>query len=269
MSRLPRLTIITPSYNQGQYIEQTIRSVIDQGYPDLEYIVIDGASRDHTLETLLHYDRWLSWRSEPDRGQAHALNKGLRMATGDVIAFINSDDTYAPGALLEVGRLFATNPDATWLTGRCRTIDQAGNEIRRPITQYKNAWLRVGTYRVLNVLNFVSQPATFWRRSVVETTGPFDESLRYAMVYDYHLRVWSRFKPLIVNEYLANFRVHPESMAGSSANAQFNTDMDIVRRHTNSRVLLSMHAAHNAAAVATHRMLMRSTKSAPASTEGR
>jgi glycosyltransferase involved in cell wall biosynthesis len=268
MSRLPRLSIITPSYNQDQYIEQTIRSVIDQGYPDLEYIVVDGGSRDATLETLLRYDRRLRWRSEPDRGQAHALNKGLRMATGDVIGVINSGDTYAPGALLDVGRLFATNADTTWLTGRCRTIDQAGNEIRRPITRYKNMWLRMRSYRVLNVLNFLSQPATFWRRSVVQVTGPFDESLHYAIDYDYHLRVWSRYEPLIVSQYLANLR-DPESEADPAAKAHFTTDLDIVRRHTNSRVLLSMHAAHNAAAVATHRMLIRSTKAAPAPTEGR
>lgn len=257
MSRLPRLTIITPSYNHGQYIERTIRSVIDQGYPDLEYIVVDGGSSDDTLETLLRYDQWLRWRSERDRGQADALNKGLRMASGDVIAFLNSHDTYEPGALLEVGRLFTTHPDVSWLSGRCRTIDWNDKEIRRPITHYKNAWLRLGSYRVLSVLNFLSQPATFWRRSVIETIGPFDEGLRYAMDYDYHLRVWGRFQPLVVNQYLANLRVHPESKA-SSANARFDTDLEIVRRHTSSRVLLSMHAAHNAAAVATYRLLMRS-----------
>ena len=268
MNRLPKLTVITPSYNQGQFIERAIRSVVEQGYPDLEYIVVDGGSPDETLEVLLRYDRQLRWSSKPDRGQADALNEGLRRATGDVIAFLNSDDTYQPGALLKVGRLFATNPDAPWLTGRCRTIDQAGDEIRRPITQYKNFWLRLASYRVLNVLNFVSQPATFWRRSVIETIGPFDETLRYAMDYDYHLRVWRRFQPLVVNEYLANFRVHPESKAGSSASAQFDSDLEILRRHTSSRLLLSMHAAHNAAAVATYRLLMRSAKP-PVTASGR
>src|SRR5919197_3147394 len=97
---LPRVTIVTPSLNQRQFIEETICSVLDQGYPNLEYIVIDGGSTDGSLEVIARYARWLNyWVSEPDRGQAHAINKGIERATGDILAFLNSDDAYMPGAL--------------------------------------------------------------------------------------------------------------------------------------------------------------------------
>jgi glycosyltransferase involved in cell wall biosynthesis len=257
---LPRLTVITPSYNQGEYIEETIRSVVEQGYPDLEYIVVDGGSTDATLSVLERYGNRLRWISEPDRGQSDAINKGLRISSGEIVAFLNSDDVYEPGALLKVGSFFEAHPDADWLTGRCRTIDQDGREIRRGVTRYKNFWLRLNSYRVLLVLNYISQPSTFWRRSVVDTVGPFDESLRYAMDYDYHLRVGRRFRLFVVDDYLAAFRVHSRSKAGSSASAQFVSDLEIARRHTGSRILLWLHAAHNALAVSVYRILLRAKR---------
>lgn len=255
--QLPRISIITPSFNQGAFIEETIRSVLGQHYPDLEYIVVDGASSDETLDVLRKYDTRLRWISERDRGQAHAINKGLQMATGDVLAFLNSDDVYEPGALIKVGRFFAAHPNAHWLTGLCRTIDLQGTEIRRPITLYKNFWLRLGSYRMLTLLNYISQPATFWTREAVERSGNFDESLKYAMDYDYSLRVGRNYRLWVMHDYLASFRVHPSSKAGSSANAQFDSDLAIIRRYTTSRVLLALHAAHNAVAVGIYRRLMR------------
>ena len=253
---LPRVSIITPSFNQGRFIEATIESVLGQGYPDIEYFVIDGGSTDGTVDILRQFDGRLRWISEPDRGQAHAINKGLRMASGDVIGYLNSDDLYEPGALRQVGSFFAANPAAHWVTGLCRTIDVRGAEIRKPITFYKNLWLRLRSYRALLVLDYVSQPATFWTRNAVETIGEFDESLRYAMDYDYSLRAGRTFRLFVLREYLASFRVHPESKAGSSANAQFDADLAIARRHTDSRLLLALHAVHNALIVAIYRIIL-------------
>jgi glycosyltransferase involved in cell wall biosynthesis len=260
METLPRITIITPSYNQCHFIEQTIDSVLSQNYPDLEYIVIDGGSTDNTLEILKKYDGKLLWISERDRGQSHAINKGLRMATGEIIAFLNSDDLYAPGALLKVGKFFAAHPEARWFTGRCRTIDPKGNEIRKAITLYKNVWLRIKSYRALLVLNYISQPATFWSRKVIDMVGEFDESLRYAMDYDYSLRVGRSFKLWVLDDYLASFRVHPSSKAGSSANAQFDSEFKIAKRYTTSPLLVGLHAAHNALTVNIYRILMSSNQ---------
>jgi glycosyltransferase involved in cell wall biosynthesis len=263
MTSLPTLTVITPSYNQGEYVESTIRSVLEQGYPNLEYIVVDGGSTDATLRILQQYESGLRWVSERDGGQSDAINKGLRMASGEIVAFLNSDDTYEPGALLKVGQFFATHPQAHWLTGKCHTIDRQGKRIRQPVTLYKNLWLRLKSYRALTILNYISQPATFWRRTVIDVVGPFDESLRYAMDYDYHLRVGRRFKLWVLDDYLASFRVHPHSKAGSSASAQFVSDLEIARSHTKSKLVLWLHAGHNILAVNIYRLLLWAGRSLP------
>ena len=256
MSALPRITVITPSYNQGQFIQATIESVLEQDYPDLEYIVMDGGSKDQTVDVLKAYDGRVRWVSEEDRGQSHAINKGLRRATGDVIAFLNSDDVYESGALIRVGHFFAEHPEAQWVTGKCCTVDQDGNEIRKAITAYKNFWLRVGSQTALTVLNYISQPATFWTRELVETVGDFDERWHYAMDYDYWLRARRHFKLWFLAESLASFRVHPSSKAGSSARAQFDVDLEIARHHVPSRLLVGLHALHNSTAVSIYRMLL-------------
>ncbi len=269
MHTLPRISIITPSYNQGQFIEQTIQSVLSQDYPDLEYIVMDGGSTDETLSILRKYEGKLLWISEKDRGQSHAINKGLRMASGEVIAFLNSDDLYEPGALLAVGEFFARHPQAFWVTGKCRIINQQGREIRRWITRYKNFWLRLGIYPVLYVLNYISQPATFWRREVVEEIGYLDEDLHYAMEYDYWLRIGQRFRLWFIPKYLARFRIHPSSKAGSSARAQFDSELLIARRYVRPPFLLALHRLHTAAVVAVYQQLLaREQRSAFSSGRG-
>jgi glycosyltransferase involved in cell wall biosynthesis len=242
---LPRITVITPSLNQGRFLGQTIESVLCQEYPNLEYFVIDGGSTDGTLDTLGEYDGRLHWISEPDRGQSHAINKGLRMATGDIVAYLNSDDLYEPGALLKVGQFFARQPETAWLTGRCRIIDPDGWEIRRWITLIKNLCLRVGSYRALQVLDYVSQPATFWHRTILERVGLFDETLRYTMDYDYSLRVGQQFELTVLDEYLASFRVHPASKGGTSFAAQFEEDLSTAKRYVSSPMLIALHSISN------------------------
>jgi glycosyltransferase involved in cell wall biosynthesis len=255
-SSLPRISIVTPSYNQGPYIRRTIESVLSQGYPDLEYLVVDGGSTDETLGILREYERHLSWTSEPDRGQSDALNKGFLRATGEVLAFLNSDDQYEPDALLRVGEFFASHPEAAWLTGRCRIIDDREQEIRPAITLYKNFWLRLHSYRVLQVINYVSQPATFWRREVAEFAGPFDESLHYAMDYDFWLRAGRRHRLWFLEHYLAAFRVYPASKSGSSADVPFEVTLNVARRYVRSPLVLTLHRVHASLATAIYRRMM-------------
>lgn len=255
-SSLPKISIITPSLNQGEFIEQTIQSVLNQGYPDLEYLIIDGGSTDATLDILKSYEDRITWISEPDRGQSHAINKGLQKASGQVIAYLNSDDIYLPGALLQVGMHFSQNPNTSWLTGKCRNIDQNGFEIRKAITQYKNFWLQIRSYRVLQVMDYISQPSTFWHRRVLDKVGFLDEGLHYAMDYDYWLRIGLHFNLDFVDSYLACFRVHHLSKAGSSANNQFDALYKIARRHSNSRLLLKLHAIHNYLIVSVYHRLL-------------
>jgi glycosyltransferase involved in cell wall biosynthesis len=242
--RLPRITIVTPSFNQGDFIRRTADSILNQGYPDLEYIVMDGGSSDGTVEILKEYGSRITWLSEKDRGQAHAINKGLQMATGDVVAYVNSDDELEPGALWRVGRRFAARPDVHWLTGKCRIIDPHGTETRKLITRYKNTWLALNNYAVLLVLNYISQPATFWRRQALETVGYFDESLHYTMDYDYWLRLGQQYRLHVVRQYLARFRVHPSSKGGTAAPAQFDSELAVARRYMRSGALLTLHRLH-------------------------
>lgn len=245
---LPKISIITPSLNQAGFIEQTIQSVLSQGYPKLEYIVMDGGSTDHTLEILRQYDNQLIWNSEKDRGQSHALNKGLALSTGEIIGFINSDDCLEPGALLKVGDFFATHTEADWLTGKCRTVDEQGYEIRKIVTYYKNILLMFKSYKILLVVDYISQPATFWRKKIIDEIGNFDESNHYTMDYEYWLRIGSQYKLYAHKDYLACFRVHSASKSFSSANEQFeqfDSQLAIASRYTSSRVLLGLQAFHN------------------------
>ena len=138
MSR-PRISIITPSYGHARFIERTLRSVIDQaGDFDLEYRVLDGGSEDGTLDILRRYEGRLEWTSGPDNGQVDAINKGLRMATGDIVGWLNSDDVLMPGALARVAAAFAAHPQAEWVHGRCEVIDINDRPIRRWISGYKD-----------------------------------------------------------------------------------------------------------------------------------
>lgn len=251
---LPKITIITPSYNQGKYINQTIRSVLDQGYPNLEYIVVDGASTDGTIDILRKYDHKLIWISEPDRGQSHAINKGLLQATGDIFGYLNSDDLLLPGSLEKVGRYFATHPNAYWLTGRCRTVNENGKEIRKAITAYKNFWLRFASFRVLTILNYISQPATFWRKEVIQTIGVFDEKWHYVLDYDYWLRIGRFYKLWALEAQIAEFRLHAMSKSGSTAHLQFAEELLAIKKNTAPTANIHLHAWHNKLITAIYRL---------------
>lgn len=241
MSTPPRISVITPSLNQGAYIERTIKSVLDQGYPNLEYIVIDGGSSDNTIDILKAYGSRLVWVSEKDEGQSDAINKGLSIATGDIIAYLNSDDLYEQGALSAAAEVFAKDRSVMWLTGRCRIIDEADHEVRRLITEYKNLLLEQYSYRLLLVTNPISQPATFWRRQVVEEFGPFDLNEHLAMDYEYWLRIGRKYPPVIINRYLAGFRVHQASKTTGSFLRTYRQELVIARRYSDSRLLNVLH----------------------------
>lgn len=182
------------------------------------------------------------------------------MATGDIVAFLNSDDLLLPGALQTVGRFFYDHPEAYWVTGRCLIIDQNDREIRRAVTLYKNMWLKLASYRTLQITNYVSQMATFWRKEVTESIGEFDESLHYTMDYDYWMRIGRFYQLNVLAPYLACFRVHigSKSSASSSksvtlANAQFDEELRVLEQHSRSRLLVNLHRFHNAIIVTAYR----------------
>lgn len=257
IKNLPKISLITPTLNQGKFIRDAIQSVLSQNYPNLEYIVIDGGSTDHTVDILKSYGNKLIWISEKDKGQSDAINKGLKMATGEVISYLNSDDYLQPGVLTKIGAFFAGNTQAFWVTGKCYTVDDKGREARKLITLYKNIFLKYLRNRnIFYIVQFISQPSTFWRRSVLDKIGLFDTGLSYDMDYDYWLRIWQKYRLYFLDDYLSSYRVHRASKAVLSPETQFQVEFDIIRRYTDSNVILSLHKLHSLLALLIYRQFL-------------
>ncbi|GAB3941765.1 hypothetical protein GCM10028805_05450 [Spirosoma harenae] len=252
---LPAITVITPSYNQGQFIQQTVESVLSQHYPKLEYIVMDGGSTDQTLAVLEAYKKDITIISEKDRGQTDAINKGLHRAKGDIICWLNSDDYFLPGALHLVGKYFADHPDEQWLTADCLIVDEAGKQIQKPIQQYKKTLRGLSVNAYLGVTNAICQPSTFWRRAVHDRIGYLDESLHYTMDYDFWLRLAQDSIPAILNEPVSAFRIHSQSKGGARYVEQFLEDENTLRRHMRSSSVQWLHRQHNQLIVGIYRLL--------------
>ncbi len=207
----PRVSIVTPSYNQAEFIEETIRSVLLQGYPNLEYIIIDGGSTDGSVEIIRKYAPWLAyWVSEPDRGQSHAINKGFERATGEVLAWLNSDDTYEPGALGKVAEFLRAHPDVGMVYGDCRKIDDQGRFIGTcPARAFDMKPLVCNQW-------FIPQQSAFFRQSVLRAVGAVKEDLHLVMDWDLWLRIaLTGFKIVYVPALLASFRIYPETKTNS------------------------------------------------------
>lgn len=246
MTNYPKISVIIPSLNQGDFIETAIHSVIGQNYPALELWVIDGGSTDKTLEKLRTLPSSVHWISEKDAGQTDAINKGLRRATGDILAYLNADDVLLPGSLFVVAEAFQNHPNILWLTGRCKIVDRNLRETRSMITLYKNLLLGLKSLTILYITNYISQPSTFWRRELMEEIGYFDENLRFVMDYEYWLRAWQKFPPLVLPRYLAAFRIQPQSKTTSSGHSvtYIREEKDVIQRHTRSWGLIALHDLH-------------------------
>lgn len=164
----PRISIVTPSLNQGQYLEQTILSVIGQNYPNLEYIIIDGGSTDNSIEIIKKYDREIKyWISEPDKGQSCAINKGFQIATGEILAWLNSDDIYMPGILNSVFKFFLTNQPGIYF-GECIHFEQDNNRLISWGSQVSQLNKELDLFTV----DYIIQPATFWTKATWDMVGP-------------------------------------------------------------------------------------------------
>ncbi len=203
---IPKISIVTPSFNQARYVEQCILSVLDQDYPNVEHVIFDGGSKDGTLEVLRRYeDRGVRWKSELDKGQSDAINKGFRAATGDIIGWLNTDDWYARGAFRVVADYFREHPEASFVYGNNFFTDPDRRVIRRVRAMpYKWEWL---LYTGL----LIPQPGIFMRRRVIEECGLVDVTLRFAMDYDWWLRIAQKYPPHFVDRFLAYFRLHAAS----------------------------------------------------------
>jgi glycosyltransferase involved in cell wall biosynthesis len=246
MQTIPGFSIVTPSFNQAEFIERTLQSVLSQqGDFSVEHLVMDGGSTDGTLEILEKYASNVRSVSEPDQGMADALNKGFAIASGEIIGWLNSDDTYLPGTLHKVANYFNLHQECRWLYGNCRIIDDKDHEIRKWITAYKNRKARKFTYENLLLENFISQPAVFMRRETLEAAGPIDPGLPTAMDYDLWLRLAKLGKPGYIDDDLASFRVHHQSISSRNYKNQFEEQYQIHRRYDQNRWRLMKHRVKN------------------------
>jgi glycosyltransferase involved in cell wall biosynthesis len=255
--KLPSITVVTPCLNAERTIRATLDSVHGQGYPLLEHVVVDGGSTDRTVEIAREYPG-VTVISEPDRGRPDAANKGIALATGDVVGFLNADDAYEPRALSRVGHAFAVLPEVAWVTGYCRIVDGAGEEIRHGVTRYKNWLLRRWSYGLYLTQNFVADPATFVRREALEQVGGFDERYPTAHDYDLWLRVGRLSEPAVIEETLATFQMVEGTLSMEGFEGQFREHEQIARSHGEGhRTAVAVNALTSRAIVLAYRAMRR------------
>lgn len=246
-SKKPKITIITPSYNQGQFIEETIKSIVNQNYPNLEYLIIDGGSTDGTQEIIKKYAKqhpFIKWISEIDEGQADAINKGLKMATGQIIGWVNSDDIYYPNTLKKVAEEFIINPKIDFIYGKGMHIDKQGH----PISEYPT--IPEFDYQKFGNNCFICQPTTFWRKEIMnkkspgiftKTTGTknrtipclLDESLYSCLDYEYWIRLTKNRKVKFINEILAGSRMYKDNKSLKEREIMYREMIAIQKKHFN------------------------------------
>ncbi|GAM09746.1 chondroitin synthase [Geobacter sp. OR-1] len=227
MTSLPKISIVTPSFNQGRFIEKTILSVIEQDYPNLEYIIIDGGSTDESVEIIKKYEKHLVyWVSEPDRGQSHAINKGFDRATGEIFGWLNSDDWYHPGALNAVAEAFTANPDAGAVVGGGDYVDEGGMVIVRTVPSV----VTVDTICTWFDSHFW-QPSCFFTNVVWGKCGPLDESLDLAMDIDLWLKIAKEFTFSTIEEILSSSLRHATAKTVASSHLSDMATLKLVLGH--------------------------------------
>ena len=224
---LPRITVVTPSFNQAPFLEQTILSVLGQCYPNLEYFVMDGGSTDSSPEIIERYSTQLAhWQSQPDGGQAAAINTGFARATGEILCWLNSDDYFLPGALLRIARTFGARAgEPALIYGSCLLFREGAAPSAKVVTAkpFSAARLRMTAY--------IIQPSAFWTRALWEKTGPLDETLSFGFDWEWFIRASAHaaFEPLAV--MLSAYRRHEGHKSGSGGVKRREEILAVVRRH--------------------------------------
>lgn len=227
----PIVSVITPSYNQGHFIRATIESVLSQDYPHVEYIVMDGGSTDETSSVVKDYASRLTFISEKDRGQSHAINKGFRMARGSILSWLNSDDIYLPGCITAAVNGFRENPAGGAVYGEGYLIDRSGNETGRfPCTEPFNLW------KLAYLSDYILQQTVFFRRDTLDDVGPLDEDLHYTMDWDILIRIGLKYDLVYIPQFMGCLREYPEAKSSAGGMRRTREIREMLRRHTGRRL---------------------------------
>jgi len=227
----PIVTVVTPSYNQGKYIRATIESVLAQDYPRIEYIVMDGGSTDETAAVVKDYASRLTFISEKDRGQSHAINKGFKMAQGSILAWLNSDDLYLPGAVRKAVNAFKRNPGIGAVYGEGYLIDALGqNSTRFPCSEPFNLW------KLVHLSDYVLQQTSYFRKDVLDDVGYLNESLDFTMDWDIFIRIGMKYPLEFIPEYMGCLREYPEAKSSAGGARRIREIRDLLRGHTGMRI---------------------------------
>ncbi len=249
MKKNPLVSIITPSYNQGEYIEQTIKSVVNQTYQNFEHIIVDDGSTDETIKILKKYKAKYStkirWISQENRGQANAINKGLKMAKGNILGWLNSDDYYVNNTIEIVVDFFNNHPQAKWMSGDYFIVDKDNKLIQKYVVIYKRFLKLFPLKTMLYIANYIAQPSTFFKREIVQGIGYFDETLRYEMDYDYWLRIIKKHPLYLIQNPLSYFRIHNKSKGGSQFEKEFAEEVEVLKKYTDNKMLTKLHKLHS------------------------
>ncbi len=226
-----KITVVTPSFNQGEFIEETINSVLSQGVEDLEYIVVDGGSKDNTVNIIKKYEKYLSyWVTEPDQGQTHAIIKGFKKATGYILCYLNSDDVYFDNALKKVVRIFESYPGLDFLYGDNTIYYPDGRLVAKPKISFD--------FNIcLNAFLMSPQPSSFWTRRIYDKVNGFNPNFQYCFDYDFFLRIGKELqgKPgaiMHVHDLWSKFRVHKGSKTISNRDG-FSRETKEIRKQFN------------------------------------
>jgi glycosyltransferase involved in cell wall biosynthesis len=226
---LPLVSIVTPSFNQGRFIAETIESVLTQDYPNIEYLVIDGVSTDNTLDVLRSYGDRVSWLSEPDMNQSDAINKGISRTHGAIVTWLNSDDLLLPGAVSRIVKEFSGDNSLGLVYGASRLIDVDGGEIGYALSLEPDLWM------MLHVADHVPQPSAFFRRAALERVGQINESLRYCMDYELFIRLFVDGPVRRIPDILSESRVHDSTISLTGGFARFREIGQMVRTQSRRR----------------------------------
>lgn len=230
----PKISIITPSLNQGRFLRECLDSIFAQRYPALEVLVADGGSTDASPAIVREYAQRLAWHvSEPDEGQSHAINKALRHCTGELVSWLNADDFLLPGALEAVARAFAADSAAPFYYGNGQRVDEHG---KRKAEFFRGGTPAFSRDAMAYGLNYVLQPATFIRREAWTAAGPLDESLRWGMDTDLWLRLAALGRPVAVDAVLAASREYGETKTASGMFERIEELRRIAHRHTGAAI---------------------------------